>query len=175
MMQRRRAVGVILASLVLTACGATSFESVAMSTAGASASAPACQAKDLTVHGGRQGAPFQTVEGTVVVVNVSTHRCALHVGTPFSLIQRNGVRLNVHERNPTKAIPSILLRAKNSTGLILAWLNWCRANPGSLTISIALAGGTGFVSGPFNGPPNYNAVPGCINWKSSSELELVSP
>lgn len=174
-MKVRRAVGLPLASLVLMACLTTSLGSVHTTTAAASASSPACQAKDLAVHGGRQGAPFQSVEGTVVIVNVSTHRCVVHVGTPISLIRGSGVRLNVHEFKPTKANPSILLRAKRSAALILYWDNWCRTNPGPLRISITLAGGAGMATGPFNGPPNYNAVPGCINKTKPSTLNLVSP
>jgi hypothetical protein len=171
----RRAVGLPLASLVLLACGTTCLGSVATTSAAALASATACQAKDLAVHGGRQGSPFQSVEGTVAVVNVSTFRCVAHVGTPFSLIQNDGVRLELHELTPMKAIPSIVLRAKRSTVLILSWNNWCRAHPGPLAISITLAGGAGVVSGPFHGPPNYNAVPGCINHADPSSLKLVSP
>ena len=174
-MKARRAVRLSWASLVLMVCGTTFLGSVAATSTAASASAPACQAKDLAAHGGRQGAPFQSVEGSVVIVNVSTFRCVVHVGTPFSLIQSDGVRLSVHELKPTKAIPSIVLRAKRSTVLTLFWNNWCRAHPGPLTISIALAGGAGVVSGPFNGPPNYNAVPGCINKARPSSLQLVSP
>jgi hypothetical protein len=174
-MKARRAVRLSLASLVLVACGTTSLGSVFVTSTSASASAPSCEAKDLAAHGGRQGAPFQSVEGSVVIVNGSTSRCVMHVGTTFSLIQSDGVHLSVHELLPTNETPSIVLRAKRSTVLTFFWQNWCRASPGPLTISIALAGRDGVVAGPFNGPPNYSAVPGCINKDKLSTLQLVSP
>ncbi len=89
-------------------------------------------------------------------------------------MRSRGIRLNVHELKPTKTNPSILLRAKRSATLILYWNNWCRTNPGPLRISITLAGGAGMTSGPFNGPPNYIAVPGCVNKASPSTLNLVA-
>jgi hypothetical protein len=164
-----------LVSLVLVGCVTYCSGSAATATAAASTNTPECRANDLTIHGGRQGAPFQSVAGTVVVVNVSAYRCLLHVEMRISLIQRDGAHLDVHEPMSTKAIPSILLRAKSSTVLILYWENWCRANPGPLTISIALTGGAGEVSGSFNGPPDDLDVPGCIKRTSPSGLQLQSP
>lgn len=144
-------------------------------TAATSANIPTCQAKDLTIHGGRQGAPFRSVAGTVDVVNVTTNQCVLQVEMRVSLIRRDGMRLDVHEVMPAKAIPSIRLRAKRSTVLIFYWENWCQANPGPLTISIALDGRAGALSGSFNGPPDDNDVPGCIKRASPSSLQLQSP
>jgi hypothetical protein len=141
----------------------------------ASVIVPACQSKELSIHGGRQGAPFHSVEGSVVVVNTSNNRCVIRVDAPITLFQRDGVRLDVHEQVPNTSTPSMVLPAKGSTTLVLGWSNWCHANPGPLTISIPLAGDNGAVAGPFNGPPNYNAVPGCINRALSSELNLVTP
>jgi hypothetical protein len=99
----------------------------------------------------------------------------VHVGTQFSLVQNDGVRINVRDLKASKTISPSLLRAKRSTSVILYWYNWCQANPNPLKISITLAGGAGVVSGPFNGRPNYNAVPGCVNKARGSTLQLVSP
>jgi hypothetical protein len=174
-MKMSEAVGLSLASLVLMVCVTSGLGSVATATSGASPTARACQAKDLAIHGGRQGAPFQTVEGTVIIVNISNHQCVVHVGTPISFVQSDGVRINVRDLKASKAISPRLLRAKRSTSVILYWYNWCQANPNPLKISIALAGGVGVVSGPFNGRPNYNAVPGCVNKTRGSTLQLASP
>ena len=63
-------VGVLLTSLVLTPCGVTSFVAAITATpVKASIGASACLAKDLTIHGGRQG-EAQSAEGTVVVDQV---------------------------------------------------------------------------------------------------------
>jgi hypothetical protein len=171
----RKAVGLSLASLVLMECLTYGLGSVATGTAAASTNTATCQTKDLTIHGGRQGAPFRSIAGTVVVDNISNYECVLRLEMRISLIRRDGIHLNVHEPTSTKAIPSILLRARRSTDLILYWENWCRANPGPLTISIALAGGNGAVSGSFNGPPDDNSVPGCIKTTGPSSLQLQSP
>jgi hypothetical protein len=60
-----------------------------------------------------------------------------------------------------------------SASAAVYWSDWCQANPGALDIAITLAGGT--VTGPFNGPPDYNYVPDCTNPIGSSTLQVVQP
>ncbi len=45
---------------------------------------------------------------------------------------------------------------------MLTWLSWCGPRPGPLRISITLQHARQPIDGPFDGPPDYNFVPGCL-------------
>ncbi len=65
----------------------------------------------------------------------------------------------------------LLLNPGQSATAAIYWANWCQANPGALDIAIHLAAGT--VTGPFDGPPDYNYTPDCTNPAGSSTLQVT--
>jgi len=134
-----------------------------------------CTSSSLTVHGGRQGAPFDSAEGTVIVTNSSNSPCYL-AGTPsVSLLRSNGESLLVRFAGPThRALLPLRLRIGGSAAITTYWFNWCGKNPGPLDVRLTLRGDGVTLTGPFNGPPAYNYVPLCDDKKRQSAIQIVT-
>jgi len=68
---------------------------------------------------------------------------------------------------------SMVLPPKGEAELMTNWANWCQAAPGRLKIKVTLPRKAGSPVAPFDGPPNYNVVPKCINKSSDSQFIIV--
>lgn len=53
------------------------------------------------------------------------------------------------------------------------WANWCGRPPGPVWIRVTLPTG-GVVTGPFNGPPDYNFVPPCVQHGQPSTVAVIN-
>jgi hypothetical protein len=58
--------------------------------------------------------------------------------------------------------------------LTVYWTNWCGRRPGPLRLRITLPGSGGVLVVPFNGPPGYSYVPGCVSPGRASTIAVVS-
>jgi hypothetical protein len=132
-----------------------------------------CGVASLTVRGGRQGEAFQTDEATIVLTNSGSKACALSGDPTMSIAQSDGSALPVKSHVTPHTVTPVTLQPGGSAALITNWANWCGGALGPLTIEILVSGTSRDVVGSFDGPPNYNAVPGCTNLGHPSILSLV--
>jgi hypothetical protein len=59
----------------------------------------------------------------------------------------------------------------NAADLGVFWANWCGPAPGPLSVRVTLAAG-GVVTGPFDGPPDYDYVPLCTGPGAPSTISV---
>lgn len=135
---------------------------------------PDCTASQLRVRGGRQGAPFRAAAGDIELVDVGS-ACRLHGLPKVVILDRSGTALPVHRiAAPAAVTRTVELRSGGGTvRLPLTWTNWCGPAPGPLTIAVTLPGSGGRLTAPFDGPPDYDYVPGCIAPARASTLQLL--
>jgi hypothetical protein len=136
----------------------------------------ACAGRDLTVRGGRMGGGTSTAQGAVYFTNVGWTPCTLS-GDPESieLLRVDGSRLPITAQPPdaTPGSPATLPPGtRDAANLAFNWANWCGAAPGPMRVRITLPGG-GTVTGPFDGPPEYDFIPRCDNSSEPSFMELL--
>jgi hypothetical protein len=147
------------------------------STASANTPSPAgtatspCLAPSLRVQGGRQGGG-QIAHGDVEITNRAATACTLNPPQSIALLSAHRTALDV-TLTPTLTLQPVTIPAGKTARLALSWSNWCHANPGPLTISIAPAGRGGTTDGPFNGPPDYNYLPPCLTRNQPSTIQLL--
>ncbi len=174
---------VVCGAVVLAACttaaptaagspGSTSTghaTSAAPSTAPTPATAPTPGAAPCTAHdlralgGGRQGGGFQTAAALVQVENVGPTECVLaQAPSALSLVGAGGTAtaLAVTYRVGS-ARTALSLRPGAVAEADLNWANWCHGDLGPLRVRLTFPGGAGTVESPFDGPPDYDYVPGC--------------
>lgn len=155
-----------------SATGPTATSSASKSTS-TEASNSLCIARQITATGGRQGGGFQTAHGDVELKSISPPDCLLSKPpSAISLVNSDGTVLNVEYRAGTVAHP-LQLRPGGVVDLEVSWANWCGANPGPLTIHITLPAGGGTIVSSFNGPPDYDFLPGCVSPGEPSTLQFI--
>ena len=141
-------------------------------------SAAACRADALSVHGGRQGGGFQSAHADVVFTNVGPAPCRLAGVPTVALLDAQGTALPVQQHTapaPQATLHGVVLLPRQGTAwLSFSWTNWCGAKPGPLRISVTLPTNGGTVTGDFDGPPDYNYVPGCVQHGQASTIEVLS-
>ena len=142
-------------------------------TAAGASTIPACRSNQLNAVGGRQG-ESTTAVGNLVIVNVTAKSCSLKGEPSLLLLEPSGLALPQIIYGPLKEpmIP-VVLPPKGETELITNWANWCHSPPGALKIRLTLPGSAGSLIAPFDGPPDYNYVPGCINKSSASVFTIA--
>ena len=134
---------------------------------------PFCSSSQLNVLGGRQG-EATTAAGVLVFVNISSKSCRLSGPPRLLLMKPSGLALSpISYRPPSEPIKSAILSPTSEAELITNWDNWCQVRPSSLNIKITLPGDAGSLVAPFDGPPNYNMVPQCINKSWVSRFLIV--
>ena len=136
---------------------------------------PACPAALLTARGGRQGGGLVgEAQGAVLLTNIGTTSCSLSGNPSVAMLKSDGSQLDVEAAPPTNpALPPVLLQPRGSATLIVYWSNWCGGPPGQLQIRITLSGNEGTLTGPFDGPPNYDFVPACRDSSQPSMLTVT--
>jgi hypothetical protein len=140
-------------------------------------------ARWLLVHGGRQGGGLQSAHGDVVFTNTGTSACELHGLPKVAVLRGDGSALSTvpfSEVRPDLARWGLTLRSvvlapdrHGRASLTLSWQNWCGGKLGALEISVTLPHGGGTVTGPFNGPPSYDYVPGCVAPGNPSTVQVT--
>jgi hypothetical protein len=134
---------------------------------------PLCSSSQLNVMGGREG-EATTAAGFLEFVNISARPCRLSGVPRLQLVKPSGLGLTpISYGPPSEAMTSAVLSPTSEGELITNWSNWCQVRPSSLNIKITLPGGAGSLVAPFDGPPNYNMVPQCINKNSVSKFLIV--
>ena len=153
-----------------TATGSPGLASTAHSTTTTTTAPPTpgaapCTANELrALGGGREGGGLQTAAGTVEIENIGSAPCVLH-GSPsaISLVGASGTAPALAiTYQPATARTALTLHPGDVADADLNWANWCHRDPGLLRVRLTLPGGAGTVESPFDGPPNYDYVPGCI-------------
>lgn len=160
-------VGLLFASwLVMAGCSSSSTTSGNVSAG--------CTASQLSAKGGRQGGGFQTAHGDVELKSIAPPDCFLgEVPSKISLTRSDGKALDVRYEPGKASGQRLLLSPSGVADLIVSWANWCGSSPGPLWIRISLPNGDGVIDAPFDGPPDYDYVPGCSNRSQPSTLQFL--
>jgi hypothetical protein len=166
----------VAAGVVVSACSSSlvTRSHSASNPRPARSAASTCVAQSLRVQGGRLGGGAPGVaHGDVRVTNIAASPCVIDAPTSVALLTANRTPLAVKFKHATTSLRPLTISPGEAAWLRLSWTNWCRDNPGPLTIAIGGAAQGGPISGPFNGPPDYDFVPGCVTSKARSTVQLV--
>jgi hypothetical protein len=126
----------------------------------------------LQISAGREG-EMQGAHGDIEFTNVGSGPCILSGLPQVAIVQADGTSLPVQlVLAPDLSLSPVVLPSGrlDAADLVVFWANWCGPPPGPLSVRVTLATG-GVVTGPFNGPPDYNFVPDCVG---SGEPSTVS-
>ncbi|MGO9854373.1 MAG: DUF4232 domain-containing protein [Acidimicrobiales bacterium] len=129
-----------------------------------------CLASDLTATGFWEGAT-NSMAGTVWFTNKGTQSCSLRGYLPVTLRTQDGKALPVVVRRegitlvpPPARHPSAVVLApsvQHAAEFLFQWWNWCRPNPGPLSVHVALTSRRSLTVMPMDG--GFPAVTaGCI-------------
>jgi hypothetical protein len=102
--------------------------------------------------------------------------CVLGGLPQAAIVQADGTPLPVGlVRAPNRSLrPAVLAPGTlNAADLVVFWANWCGRPPGPLSVRITLPAAGGVVTGPFNGPPDYNLVPECFSRGQPSTISVI--
>jgi hypothetical protein len=122
-----------------------------------------CAGAWLRIRAGREGGQGASY-GFIEFTNVGSRPCALRGLPRVALVKTGGKSLPVRQaRAPDLSFRPIVLPPgrPDPADLVVSWVNWCGPPPGLLSVRITLPSG-GVVTGPFNGPPDYDFVPPCL-------------
>lgn len=152
------AVAVLLAGLIALVSGPV---------AGSAAStAPACVASQLNAVGARQGESMGAA-GLLIFVNVSSRACRLAGEPELTLYGEGppGLSGNIlNSTKPSNPVTPLLLKPRHLADLTTYWANWCGSTVGPLRVIVTLPGDAQRSLGvPFDGPPEFDEVPQCVN------------
>jgi Protein of unknown function (DUF4232) len=139
--------------------------------------ATACAAAALRILAGREGEQG-TAAGFIEFTNAGARPCMLRGMPAVSILRASGTPLPVRQvPGPTGGVtigPATLpARGRGAAELVVSWANWCGPRPGPLLVRIAIPG-VGLVTGPFDGPPDYDYVPPCLAPGQPSEISVIS-
>lgn len=169
------------AALVLAGCaaparpGSAGQPSAGPARPSAAAAAVTCTSATLRIRAGRQGED-QGARGDVEFTNAGSGPCVLRGLPRVTIVGAGGKPLPVRlVRAGDLSLSPVVLAAgrPDAADLVVFWANWCRRPPGPLSVRITLAAGGGVVSGPFNGPPDYNLVPACPSPGHPSTVSVI--
>jgi Domain of unknown function (DUF4232) len=143
-------------------------------TAGAgSRTAARCAAGKLRLAGGREG-ESETAIGFIEFTNAGSRPCTLR-GYPRLALIWHGQRLPVRDIRPRNlALRAVVLAPGQSDAadVLVQWQNWCGRRVRLLSARISIPG-TGTVTMPFNGPPDWYYTPQCVQPGQPSELRVM--
>jgi hypothetical protein len=128
----------------------------------------------LRIMAGREG-EMQGAHGDIEFTNVGSHPCVLRGLPRVAIVQADGTSLPVQmvQTANLSLSPVVLPSGRlDAADLVVFWANWCGPPPGPLSVRVTLAAG-GVVTGPFNGPPDYNFVPGCVGSGQPSTVSVT--
>ena len=133
-----------------------------------------CTSPMLRIKAGREG-ESQGAHGDIEFTNVGSRPCVLRGLPQVAIVAANGKSLPVRlVRAPDLSLSPVVLPTGtlDAADLVVFWANWCGRPPGPLSVRITLSAG-GVVTGPFNGPPDYNLVPGCPGPGHPSTISVI--
>jgi hypothetical protein len=139
-------------------------------TAEAAPAIASCTTRRLHLAGGREGAS-ETAVGFIDFTNTGSRPCTLR-GYPQLALYSDGRRLRVHDIRPRNLVLQAVVLAPgkaDAAQLVVDWGNWCGRRVQLLSALITIPG-TGTVTIPFNGPPNYDYTPQCVQPGRPSQL-----
>lgn len=133
-----------------------------------------CKASNLKAIGGREGSA-QSAVGEIVFENIGKFSCRL-AGVPGIYLETTrGARImHIAYGKPSTPIRPLIVNSRKEARLLTGWSNWCRGALGPLDLVVTLPQKTGSLVVPFDGPPNYAAVPQCVNQSGESEFQIGS-
>ncbi|HEY6311955.1 MAG TPA: DUF4232 domain-containing protein [Streptosporangiaceae bacterium] len=143
----------------------------------ASATVPAaipCAAAVLRIRAGREGEEGGA-HGDVEFTNAGLRPCVLGGLPRVAIVRADGGSLAVRlVRAPDLSLSPVVLPSGrlDAADLVIYWANWCGRPPGPLSVRVTLPAG-GVVTGPFNGPPDYNFVPACLGPGQPSTVSVI--
>ncbi len=130
-----------------------------------------CNPSQLRVRAGREGVN-ETAHGDIELTNAGSATCTLR-GLPRIALIRRGRRLAVRPtRAPDLQLAPVLLAPGQTADLAVSWANWCGSRAPQLSVRITLSGG-GTITAPFNGRPDWDYVPQCLNARYPSTISVV--
>jgi hypothetical protein len=134
-----------------------------------------CAAAMLRIRAGREGEGPGAL-GDVEFTDVASGRCVLRglpavaiatsAGRPLPVLLTRTARVRAHEvvLAPGRA---------DAADLAVFWVNWCGRAPGPLMVRVTLPAGGGTVTGLFDGPPDYDFVPQCLDPHRRSTVSVI--
>lgn len=137
--------------------------------------AVSCASAALRIRAGRQG-ENQGAHGDIEFTNVGSRPCVLRGLPQVAIVQADGKSLPVRPVRATdlSLSPVVLAPGRlDAADLVVFWANWCHRAPGPLSVRITLPAGGGVVTGPFNGPPDYNLVAACPSPGQPSTVSVI--
>ncbi len=129
----------------------------------------------LRIRAGREG-DEGSAHGDIEFTNVGSRPCVLGGLPQAAIVQADGKPLPVRlVRAPNLSLSLAVLApgTLNAADLVVFWANWCGRPPGPLSVRITLPAAGGVVTGPFNGPPDYNFVPECFSRGQPSTISVI--
>jgi hypothetical protein len=173
-----RAAGLaVAAALAIAGCASSHVPLVgkpratAMIESAAALSARNCAPSQLRVRAGREGVN-ETAHGDIELTNAGAATCTLR-GLPRIALIRRGRRLAVRPAPaPDLQLAPALLAPGQTADLAVSWANWCGSRAPQLSVRITFSGG-GSITAPFNGRPDWDYVPQCLNARYPSTISVV--
>ena len=138
----------------------------------AAETAAGCTIRKLRLAGGWEGAS-ETAIGLIEFINPGSRPCTLR-GYP-GWRRSHGRRLRVRDIRPRNLVlQAVVLAPGNADAaqLMVAWPDWCGRRMRRLSARITIPG-TGTVTMPFNGQPNWDHTPQCVQPGRPSQLEAI--
>jgi len=115
--------------------------------------------------------------GDVELTNVGRTACVLRDTFQIQIVRIGGAALPIRQAasqgGPRAALVLPPGRA-NAALVTLFWSNWCGRRPGLLQLRLVLPGTSGVLVVPFNGPPDYAALPACVSKDFPSKVALLN-
>ncbi|HUC26826.1 MAG TPA: DUF4232 domain-containing protein [Streptosporangiaceae bacterium] len=152
---------------------ATAGSPAAAQASGAAAIAARCADGKLRLAGGREG-ESETAIGFIGFTNTGSLPCTLR-GYPQVALIWHGQRLPVRDIRPRNVMlrSAVLAPGKaDAAQVMVQWQNWCGRRVRLLSARITIPG-TGTLTMPFNGPPDWYYTPRCVQPGQPSELLVM--
>ena len=133
-----------------------------------------CASAVLRIRAGRQG-ENEGAHGDIEFTNVGPGPCVLRGLPQVAIVRADGRSLSVRlvQAANLSRSPAVLPPGRPAAAdLVVSWANWCGRPPGPLSVRVTLATG-GVITGPFNGPPDYNFVPDCLQHRQPSTVSVI--
>jgi hypothetical protein len=133
-----------------------------------------CASAVLRIRAGRQG-ENEGAHGDIEFTNVGSGPCVLRGLPQVAIVRADGRSLSVRlVRAANLSLSPVVLPSGrlDAADLVVYWANWCGRPPGPLSVRVTLAAG-GVITGPFNGPPDYNFVPDCLQHGQPSTVSVI--
>jgi hypothetical protein len=134
-----------------------------------------CTAATLRIRAGREG-EGPGAHGDIEFADVARDRCVLRGLPAVAMATAAGKLLPVALTRTAGVSEHQVVLAPgraDAADLIVFWSNWCGGAPGPLTVRVTLPAGGGTVSGPFDGPPDYDFVPQCLDAHQRSTISVI--